>query len=331
MRRRDFIALTVLSTVWPSAGSTQQPSKTYRVGVLSGGFVPPPGDPIWIAFTEGLAALGYFDERNLKLEARFARGDVGRLPALAEELAALRVDVIVVFGPGPMRAAKDAAGSIPIVMAAGSSDPVAEGYIASFARPSGNVTGLTFAVSSERFGKQLELLKEAVGTLSHVAMLWDGDLDLFRRSWAPALESAARHLGLNIHGPFLVRAPDDFRQAFALMGEKQIQGVLVASTSIINQSRAKLAEVAIQHRMPVIAAFREFPMSGSLMSYGPNLPSIYRRAPVFVDKILRGTPPGEIPVEQPTKYDLAMNFKTARLLGLTIPPTLLARADEVIE
>ena len=213
------------------------------MGVLSGGFVPPPGDPIWIAFTEGLAALGYFDERNLKLEARFARGDVGRLPALAEELAALRVDVIVVFGPGPMRAAKDAAGSIPIVMAAGSSDPVAEGYIASFARPSGNVTGLTFAVSSERFGKQLELLKEAVGTLSHVAMLWDGDLDLFRRSWAPALESAARHLGPQYPRTFPGASARRFQTGVRANGGKQIRAFWLpppASSIKAGQSWPKL-------------------------------------------------------------------------------------------
>jgi ABC-type uncharacterized transport system substrate-binding protein len=259
--------------------------------------------------------------------SRFADGDVDRLPVLARELAASKPDVILVLGPGPMRAAKDAAGTTPIVMAAGSSDPVGEGYIASFARPGGNVTGLTYAVSSERFGKQLEILKEAVGDLSRVAMLWDGDLELFRRAWSPALEDAARHLAMSIEGPFLVRAPENFQQAFAQMVDKRVQAVHVGSLSIITQSRDKLAEIAIRHRMPVMAAFREFPASGSLMSYGPSLPSIYRRAAVFVDKILKGTPPGEIPVEQPVKHYLTIN--AAGLNDSTHAPRPSRRGDRM--
>jgi putative tryptophan/tyrosine transport system substrate-binding protein len=330
MRRREVIALVGGAAALPLAGRAQS-VKSHRVGALAGGFPPRPGDPIWAAFTEGFRELGYVEGRNLVLEGRFAAGNLERLPALARELAALKVEAIVVFGPAPMRAAQAATRDIPIVMAAGSSDPVAEGYIASFARPGGNITGLTYAVSAERFGKQLELLKEAVGALLRVAMLWDGDLELFRRSWEPALEQAAGQLDLEFEGPFLVRAPEEFERAFAQMVDRRVQGVLVASSAIITQSREKLAEVAARHRMPVIAAFREFPATGSLMSYGPNLPSIYRRAAAFVDKILTGTPPGEIPVEQPIRYDFAINLKTARTLGLTIPPTLLARADEVIE
>jgi len=279
----------------------------------------------------GLSELGYVEGKNLTLEARFAAGDLDRLPLLAAELAAMNVDVIVVIGPAPMRAAKSAAQGIPIVMVAGSSDPVAEGLIASFARPSGNITGLTYAVSSERFGKQLEILKEAIGSFSRVAVLWDADPELFRRSWAPALEAAARQLEFQIEAPFLVRKLDDFESAFTAMAERQVEAVVVTASSIIYENRERVAEIALQRRLPTMAAFREFPASGILMSYGPNLPSIFRRAAAFIDKIVKGTPPGDIPVEQPTKYDLVINLRTAKALGLTIPGTVIARADEVIE
>jgi putative tryptophan/tyrosine transport system substrate-binding protein len=192
VRRREVVALVALQVACPGMARAQLAGKSHRVGVLGAGFFPAPDYPLWLAFKEGLRDLGYVEGDNLLLDTRFADGNVDRLPALARELADSKPELIVVFGPGPMRAAKDAAGTTPIVMAAGSSDPVGEGYIASFARPRGNVTGLTYAVSSERFGKQLELLKEAVGNLSRVAMLWDGDLELFRRSWAPAAPPHSR-------------------------------------------------------------------------------------------------------------------------------------------
>jgi len=330
MRRREVVAVLAMAA-WPRVGRAQTPSsKAHRVGVLGSSAAPEADDPIWAAFKEGFRDLGY-TEGHIVLESRFSGGDLERLHALAQELVALKVEVLVVLGPTPMRAAQTAAlGIVPIVMVAGSSDPIAEGYIASFARPGTNITGLTFAVSAERFGKQLELLNDATA-VSRVAILWDGPVEIFSRSWAPALNEAARTLALTIEGPFLVRAPEELERAFAEMAAKQVQAVLVAASGILTQSRAKLAEIALRHRMPVMAAFRHFPASGSLMSYGPNLPSIYRRAPVFVANILKGTPPGEIPVEQPVKYDMVINLKTAKVLGLTIPPTLLARADEVIE
>ena len=216
-------------------------------------------------------------------------------------------------------------------MAAGSSDPIGEGYITSFAQPGGNITGLTYAVSSERLQKQLEILKEAVGPLSRVGIWWDGDPDLYRRSWAPALDEAARQLGLEMDGPFLVHKPEDFEGAFASMTERRAQAAIVASSSITFAHRHRVARAALKYRLPVMAAFRELPQAGMLMSYGPNIAAIYHRAASYADKVLKGTPPGEIPVEQPTKYDLVINLKTAGALGLTIPPTLLARADEVIE
>jgi putative tryptophan/tyrosine transport system substrate-binding protein len=329
MRRREFIA--GLAVAWPLVAQVQQAGKSYRIGVLAPGPRPSADDPPWVAFKQGFSELGYVEGQNLILERRFAEGDLERLPALVSELAATKVDAIVVLGPTPMRAAKAGARDIPIVMVAGSSDPIGEGYIASFARPGGNITGLTYAVSAERFGKQLELLREAAGPLLRIGVLWDLDLELFHRSWSPALNEAGRQFGLQVEGPFLVRDADSLDRAVAAMVERQIEAVLVATGGIIFQNRGRLAALAGQRRLPVMAAFRDFPATGSLMSYGPNLAAIYRRAAAFVDKIVKGAPPGEIPVEQPTKYDLVINLKTAAALGLTIPPPLLSRADEVIE
>jgi putative tryptophan/tyrosine transport system substrate-binding protein len=331
MRRRAFFVLIGATAAWPLTVHAQQPSKSYRVGVLAAGGSNTPDLPLWAAFAQGFRDLGYIEGRNLVLEGRFAEGSLDRLPALVAELAALKVDVIVVFGPAPVAAAKAMAAGIPIVMVAGSSDPIGEGLIASFARPGGNITGLTYAVSSERFGKQLEMLKEVVGPLSRVAVLWDADLDLFRCSWAVPLEAAARELNLQIEAPFLVHKADDFESAFAAMAERKVEAVVVTSNSIMLQNKERVAKIALQHRLPTMAAFKEFPAVGLLMSYGPNLPSIYRRAAAFVDRILKGTPPADIPVEQPTKYDLVINLNTAKALGVTIPPSRLARADEVIE
>jgi putative ABC transport system substrate-binding protein len=239
--------------------------------------------------------------------------------------------VIVVTGPDPIPAAKAATSKIPIVMIAGSSDPVGDGLIASFARPGGNITGLTYAASSERFGKQLELLREAVGQVSRVGVLWDLDIEYFRRAWAPALQHAGDQLGLQVEGPFVVRDNHDFESAFAAMSQQHMEAILVATGGTAYLGRARLAELAIRDRLPTIAAFREFPQAGHLMSYGPDFLDVYHRAAAYVHKILKGDKPGELPVEQPTKYLLVLNLKTAKALGVTIPPSLLARADEVIE
>jgi putative ABC transport system substrate-binding protein len=330
MRRRQFITALAGAAAWPCAARAQQPTKLHRAGVLAAG-APPTTDPLWMAFKQGFRDVGYTEGQNLLLEPRFASGDLDRLPALLAELVAMKVEVIVVLGPAPMRVAKAGAQNIPIVMVAGSSDPIGEGFIQSFARPGATITGLTYAVSSDRFGKQLEVLKEAVGRVSRLGVLWDADADLFRASWAPALHDAARRLGLEIDGPFLVRKPDELESAFAEMVKRQVEAVLVTSSAFIYQNRQRVAEIAGRHRLPSIAAIRDFPATGSLMSYGPNFAEIYRRAAVFVDKILKGTPPGEIPVEQPSKHELVINLTTAKALGLVIPPALLARADEIIE
>ncbi len=230
-----------------------------------------------------------------------------------------------------MPAAKAATATLPIVMLAGSSDPIGEGLIASFARPGGNITGLTYAVSAERFAKQLELLREAAGPVSRVAILWDLDLDYYRRSYAPALEQAARDLGLEIQGPMVVHSASDIETAFVAMARQRSEAVIVIHGSVNFGHRALIGKLASLNRLSVMAAHRDFPLAGGLMSYGPNFPAIHRRGAYYVDKILKGAKPGDLPVEQPTQYELVINLKTAKALGLTVPLTLLASADQVIE
>jgi putative ABC transport system substrate-binding protein len=330
MRRREFIAFLSGAAAWPLTAHAQQAGKMYRVGVLNAG---PSGvtTPQSEAFEQGLREEGFVEGRNLIFEQRFAEGNLERLPAIAAELVGMNVDVIVVRGPAPMQAAKAATTKIPIVMAAGSIDPVGEGLIASFARPGGNITGLTYSDSSERFAKEVDVLREAVGPIARIAILWDLDAEYYRRSWSPAIERAAGQLGLGILGPFQVRSAADFERAFAAMTEQQAEAVLVSAGSVTFPSRTQIGELGVRHRLPIVAAFKEFPQAGSLISYGPNIAAIHRRAAAFVGKILKGSNPSELPVENPTTYELVINLKTAKALGLTISPALLIRADEVIE
>ena len=278
----------------------------------------------------GLREQGLLEGRSFIFEHRFAE-DLRHLPWMAAELAEMGVDIIVVRGPVPMRAAKAATTTIPIVMAASSSDPVREGLIASFARPGGNITGVTFAVSPDRFAKQLDILKEAVGPISRVAVLWDLDLELYRETWASTLEGAAGQLGLRILGPFHVRSIDDLDAAFTAMREQSAEAVLTSAASVLVSNQRPIADLGLRHRLAIMSAFREFPQAGTLISYGPNIAAINRRVADYVVKILSGTKPQELPVENPTTYDLVINLKTAKALGISIPPALLIRADEVIE
>jgi putative ABC transport system substrate-binding protein len=215
-------------------------------------------------------------------------------------------------------------------MVASSADPVAEGVARSLARPGGNITGLTYA-EPDRFKKQLELLKSAVTRVTRVTVLWDFDVQHYRRYWDAPLTEAGRVLGLTIQEPVRVRDARELPAAFALMKQRQAEAVLVASSGPIFPARAQAGELALQHRLPTIAAFKEYPHAGLLMSYGPDLADINRRAAVYVDRILKGAKPGELPIELPNKFDLVINLKTAKALGLTIPKELLLRADEVIQ
>jgi putative ABC transport system substrate-binding protein len=278
-----------------------------------------------------MAELGYASGRNLIIEYRFAEGRLDRLPALAAELVRLTVDVLVVAGPSPLQAARTATKTIPVVMLAGSSDPVGEGVALSLSRPGGNVTGLTFAVSPERFGKQLELLKEAAPRVTRVAVWWDQQMALFHQSWAQPLRIAAQRLRLEMLDPIQVLDLASIDGAFAAMRQQRADALFVAIAGPTNSYRKRVAEAAIANRLPAIAAFKEFTVDGGLLSYGPDLPEMYRRGAAFVDKILKGANPGDLPIELPSKYELVVNLKSAMALGLSIPSSLLLRSDVVIQ
>jgi putative ABC transport system substrate-binding protein len=306
MDRRTFICIVagVLGTA--RAADPQQTGRTYRIGVLSGG-TPSAFDP----FAEGLRALGYVEGQNLIIQRRDAEGHLERLPDLAAELVRMPVDVIAIAGPGPLRAAMSATTRIPIVMIASSSDPVGEGLVKSLAWPGGNLTGLTYAVSPERFGKQLEVLKEAAPGISRIAVWWDMEMTIFHHSWAAPLEAAARKLGLQIQPPVQVLARDGVEGAFATMKQQRAEALLVAIGGPTYGYRADVAAVALRNRLPTVAAFKEFTEAGGLLSYGQDFRSIYRGAASFVDRILTGTTPGDLTFELPTKYELVIKLKTA--------------------
>ena len=332
--RRAFLGtLTGGLLAVPRAATAQEykAGKVARVGLLSLGSRPAFPEVVEQAIVEGLKEHGYIDGQNLNIERRFAEGDASRLPHLAADLVRMPVDVILVAGPGPIQAAKQATRTIPIVMAAGSVDPVAEGLAASLARPGGNITGLTYAASTERFGKQLELLKTAASRISRIAVLWDLPVDMFRRTWAAPVRGAAHRLGLEVQEPVLVNTPQGLSRAFEMIHEQKAQAVLVATGGIIFGVRRNVGELAVQYGLPTMAAFKEFPHAGGLMSYGPDLADLYRKAGAYVGRILRGARPADLPIEQPTKFELVINLRTAKALGLTIPPSLLQRADQVIE
>ena len=272
--------------------------------------------------------LGWIEGQNIVIEWRFSGGRAELLPDLAAELVRLRVDLIVVPSSPTALAAKNATKTIPLVTVA-VGDPVALGLVASLARPGGNITGLTNSVGPEIAGKQLELLKEVVPKVSRMAVLWNPNT----RGNALALretEIAARALGLELQ-PLEARSLNDFDRAFAAMTAKRAGALLVLGDVMFSTHRNRLADLAAKNRLPAMSAARESVEAGWLMSYGPNTPELFRRAATYVDKILKGAKPGDLPIEQPTKFELVINPKTAKTLGLTIPPSLLQRADQVIE
>ena len=312
----------------PVAAQAPSREKPVRIGILA---LRSPGvtSPL-IALMQGLRELGYVQGRNLVVEHPDAFGRDDRLPQIAEDMVRSGVDVILVIGPAPLEAARKATKTIPLVMVASSSDPVADGVAASLARPGGNITGLTYA-EPDRFQKQLELLKSAAVHVARLAVLWDFDVAIYRRSWEASLKDAGRRLGLSIEEPVVVRDPHELPAAFVLLKQRHVEAILVASGGFLLQDRAQVGSLALRHRIPAIAAFKQFAQAGLLMSYGPDLPDINYRAAAFVDKILRGAKPGNLPIELPNKFELAINLKTALGLGLTIPQALLIRANEVIQ
>ena len=303
-----------------------------RIGILSPGRseLPDPTLNMLNAFLRGLHELGYTEGQNLAIESRYADGSSDRLRELAAELVRRKPDIIVAFSTTAARPAKQATGAIPIVAIA-MADPVADELIASLARPGGNVTGTTF-LGPELVAKRLQLLREVVPRLSRVAALWHPNA-YSERTMAGVLneiEVAARTLGLQLQ---LVPAfgPDDFANAFAAMSREHADALIVMPSPMLFGEYRRIASIAANSRLPAMGAAKEFVDLGGLMSYGANLPDLARQCATYVDKILKGAKPAELPVEQPTKFDLAINLITAKSLGLEVPPTLLARADEVIE
>jgi putative tryptophan/tyrosine transport system substrate-binding protein len=312
----------------PQISDAQQAAKIPRIGFLSGSLARGPHLPE--AFRQGLRDLGYVEGRNVVIEYRDAEGKFERLPALAAELVALKVDVIVATGNRLALAAKQATRTLPIVFAA-VSDPVASGLVTGLARPGGNVTG-TSILSPELVGKRLELLTQAVPGVSRVAVLWlpgalgeRTDKDMLKEA-----DVAARALGVRLE-VVEARGPADIDRAFSDMTRVRAGALTMLPSLMFLNERRRLVDLAAKHRLPAVYTVREYVDAGGLMAYAPNLADVFRRAATYVDKILKGAKPADLPVEQPTKFELLINLKTAKALGLTIPPSVLGRADEVIQ
>jgi len=313
----------------PSAGGAQQATKVARIGYLSINLAAAPPNQ-HEAFRQGLRDLGYVEGRDIVIEYRDAGGKVERLPALAAELVALKVDVIMAGSAPHAMAAKRATRTIPIVFIS-AGDRVADGLVTSLARPGGNVTGLS-SLTPERIGKCLELLTQAVPGVSRVAVLWQPGAvgDRTEKDTLKGAEVAARALGVRLQ---LVeaRAPADIDRAFSDMTKARAGALAVWTTAMFASERGRLVALAAKNRLPAVYTLSEFVDAGGLMAYGHSQADLNRRAATYVDKILKGAKPADLPVEQPTKFDLVINLKTAKVLGLTIPPSVLARADHVVE
>jgi ABC-type uncharacterized transport system substrate-binding protein len=321
--RRAFLAGAVALLAAPLAAESQPAGKVYRIGIL----VPGSTSPQIHAFREGLRDLGYVEGQNLAIEYRSAEDRLERLAGLAAELVTLKVDIIYANVTPAAQAAKNATQTIPIVFGA-SSDPVDYGLVASLARPGGNITGLS-NTGADLSGKRLELLKEGVPGISRIAVLWNSANPIMARQLRET-EVAAQVLGAQLQ-VVDVRGPDDFARAFRAVAMGRPGALVVLADFLTMNHRGRIAEFATKNRLPAISEFREFAAAGCLMAYGPSAPDLGRRAAVLVDKILKGAQPGDLPIEQPTKFELVINLKTAKALGLTIPPSLLLRADQIIE
>jgi len=303
----------------------QQPVKVYRIGFLSGAF---PGPTHWTARLRAeLQKLGYVEGKNIVIDARFTENKFERLPALADELVRLKPDVIVTGGINDARAAQNATKTIPIIgLSLG--DPIANKFVQSLAQPGGNLTGHTM-ITDELAGKRLELLKETVANLSRVALLWNSQFPDSARA-SKLYQALARELSLQLYS-MEVRSPDKFEAAFEEAVKARSQALAMTGGVFISSHHQKIADVAAKYRLPAISDRDDFVDAGGLMSYGADQSERFKRVAVFVDKVLKGTKPADIPIEQPRKFEFIINLKAAKQIGLTIPPNVLARADKVIK
>ena len=319
------VVLAFALSVAPLAAHAQPATKVPRVGLLITGSSP--GQSYLSAFRQGLHELGYVEGHSIATEYRWAEGKYERLPDLAAELVRLKVDVIVAVATPAVQAAKQATKAIPIVMLS-VGDPVASGFVASVARPGGNITGLA-NIATELVGKQLQLLREVLPNVSLVTVLWN-PTNPSNASQLREAAAAARALGVRVQ-PLEAQGPSDIDRAFVVMTKDRAGALLVLSDSMFIAQRERIADLATKSRLPAVYGLRPHAEAGGLMAYGANLLDLVRLAATFVDKILKGAKPADLPVEQPTRFELVINLKTAKALGLTIPPSVLGRADQVIE
>lgn len=328
MARIWLIATLALGLlVAPLAADAQQPGTVFRIGFLSGGALPSEAERPPSALRQALQGLGYVEGKNVIFEGRWAEGKIDRLPDLAAELVRGKVDVIITIGGPPAEAAKHATSTIPIVIVA-AGDPVGTGLIASLARPGENITGITDQ-AIELIPKRLELLKETVPKASRVAVLWnsaDRAMTLRYRQ----VETAARALGVRVQ-PLGVREPSDFDAAFSAMTRNRPDAFFIISDALTNIHRRRVLDFAATNRLPAMYEHNLYVNDGGLMSYGPSFSDMWPRAAYYVDRVLKGAKPGDLPLEQPTRYYLVINLKTAKGLGLKIPQSVLIRADQVIQ
>jgi putative ABC transport system substrate-binding protein len=326
--RRAFIAAVTGALLAASSAAEAQPAgKVVRIGLLDYAASDPASAARWKAFRDQLRWLGYVEGQNVVFESRWGDGQVGRLPSLAAELVDAKVDILVTAGSEAALAAKQATNSIPIVTATGG-DPVESELVAGLAQPGGNVTGV-ISLMSQLAGKRLELLKQLIPRASRIAILRDPDNHSSALNLRDA-ESAAKSVGVVVQG-VSVRGPKDLDAAFLAMKRARTDAVILAENTRFIADRRRIADLALMHRLPMMVAAKEYAEAGGLISYGTDYPDLFRRAATYVDKILKGAKPGDLPVEQPTTFELVINLKTAKGLGLTIPPSLLQRADQVIE
>ena len=327
MRRREFIRFFCgAAAAWPLAARAQRTAKVHRIGFLGNSTAALESNLVG-PFREGLRALGYEEGRNVEIEYRWAEGNYERFPALVAELLAANVDVIVTAGTPATLAVQNAMASVPLVMIA-VGGPIGTGIVPSLAHPGGNTTGLS-SIAPELEGKRLELLREIIPTLAEVALLWN-PVNPFHVASLKQAQAAAQTLHMKVVS-VPVGTREELDAGFAAILKQRPGALLVLADRVFLHNRTDLADFATRNRLPGVYAYRELVEAGGLMCFGPNYADMHRRAAAFVDKILKGAKPADLPVEQPTKFELVINLKTAKALGLTIPPSLLLQADEIIE